>query len=62
VNRTKQEEKQQPPCADCGQTQENWICVQENCQYVSHFTHTYILYISFYFIRLDALVINKSTC
>ena len=38
INMTKQEEKQQPPCNDCGQTQENWICAHENCQYVSSYS------------------------
>jgi hypothetical protein len=59
INMTKQEEKQQPPCVDCGQTQENWICAHENCQYVSALFQ-WLRYI--YSIRLDALVINKSTC
>ena len=35
LNMTEDEEKQQPPCNDCGQAQENWICTYENCQYVS---------------------------
>ncbi len=40
VNMTQHDEKQQPPCADCGQTQENWACAHENCQYVSHLLMT----------------------
>jgi hypothetical protein len=30
------DEKQQAPCTDCKQTKENWACLQEDCQYVSH--------------------------
>ncbi|CAF0806888.1 unnamed protein product [Adineta steineri] len=24
----------QPPCTDCGATQENWVCLEENCQHI----------------------------
>ena len=27
---------QQPPCGVCTETEENWICLHENCSYVGH--------------------------
>ncbi|CAF1540639.1 unnamed protein product [Rotaria magnacalcarata] len=24
----------QPPCTDCGETKENWVCLEENCQQI----------------------------
>lgn len=29
------DEGRQPPCADCKHTEENWACLNENCNYVS---------------------------
>ncbi len=33
---TQDDDEQQPPCTDCNKRQENWVCLNENCNYVSH--------------------------
>ncbi|CAF4232028.1 unnamed protein product, partial [Rotaria sordida] len=43
---TQHDENHQPPCADCGESQENWSCLHENCQYVSHLSMTQLQYCS----------------
>ncbi|CAF1063091.1 unnamed protein product [Rotaria sp. Silwood1] len=34
VQSTELADGQQPPCADCGKTEENWACLHDNCQYI----------------------------
>ncbi len=36
VQSAQSEGNQQPPCADCNQTEENWACLHEDCEYVGH--------------------------
>ena len=31
------DDNQQPPCAVCNETQENWICIVNDCNYVSDY-------------------------
>ncbi|CAF2104244.1 unnamed protein product [Rotaria magnacalcarata] len=31
---TQQQDDQQPPCVDCNNTQENWACLHEDCNYI----------------------------
>lgn len=36
VHPTSYSEGQQPPCSDCQKQEENWACLEENCDFVSH--------------------------
>jgi len=40
VHSAQGDDKQQAPCTDCGETKENWSCLHEDCQYVSHLSTT----------------------
>ncbi|CAF3277915.1 unnamed protein product [Rotaria sp. Silwood2] len=40
VQSTELADGQQPPCADCDKTEENWACLHDNCQFVRHLSTT----------------------